>query len=548
MNIIKRVIKTFIFLVIIGLIIIGLILLDKYNSKLKGEELTKYIYHYNIENKTNNYKPVEIKDNYIYYLDEIDNIYTLYKRNLTSKRTIKVGTIEEKNDYCIFDNDYILCSNKYYDYKLNLIYSIDDEVINYKDRFLVLKDNKLYENNEIIKELNIEDSKYIDNIVTSENTYLIFKKDKTYIYYDILNDKYNELNEELDKKYNEGYYKVEDEEINIYNVTNNQFKTYKNLVFDSNTEASMLNNNIYYFIVDNKLFIADLNNNIINIIDYEFKQSIKRIISDEKYIYLLSDDNCDIYIIDKNIDKITYTFDGYKNYMDNFISEKVKELEQKYNINIIYKEEVSIDNDTFKTTIEINNFSVLNALNNIDKVLNKFNKEFFNEFKDKKYMGLVIYLSGKMKSNDKANTVIDPAAYTVLEHDRFEMVLDIRQDSLDTTICHEMMHSIENRMGSIKEWDKLNPKDFKYLNDYREEIDNKYTLQEKNINDVYFVDNYSKAYQTEDIAIIFENICSNNDLSKYPNLYKKSLYLKDKLIERFPSLEKSNLFKILDKK
>ena len=543
MNMIKTILKTIIYLIIISLIIIGLILLDKYNSKLKGEELTKYIYHYNIENKKNTYKPVEIKDNYIYYLDEIDNIYTLYKRNITSKKTIKVGTLKDKNEYCIFYNDYILCSNKYYDYKLNLINSFDEEVINYKDRFLVLKDNKLYENNEEIKELKY--NKYIDNIVTKDNTYLVFKEENKYIYYDILNDKYNELNEELDKKYNEGYYKVEDEEISIYNVINNEFKTYKNLVFDSNTEASYLNNNKYYFIVDNKLFIADLDNKMIDIINYEFNQSIKRITSDDKYIYLFTEDNCDIYIIDNKIDKISYTFDSYKNYMDNFISEKVKELEKKYNINIIYKEEVSIDNDTFKTTIEINNFSILNALNNLDKVLSKFNKEFFNEFKDNKYMGLIIYLSGKMKSNDKANTIINPSAYTVLEHDRFEMVLDIRQDSLDTTICHEMMHSIENRMGSIEGWNKLNPIDFKYLNNYREDIDDKYTIKDK---EAYFVDNYSKISESEDIAIIFENICSNNDLSKYPNLYNKSIYLRDKLIERFPSLKDSDLFKILEKK
>lgn len=567
----KKSIKTILFLLVIILIltIISLYLLNEYNKKIKIEKLSDNIYYYHIDKKEDEYIPVEIKDNKIYYLIKKGDSILLYNRDIHSKNDKQIGEIKEKYDYCLFENNYIMCSkdnsdNDYYNYDLKKIYTKKFEdsefsTILYDNKILEIKDNKIYENEKIYKEITLTNSNlyYNDYIVINDNTYLVFRSspDESYYYYDIKNNKLVKNDEILWSKYNKGYYSVNHEDIVIYDVENNKVDKFKNNLFNENINSYLLDNYMIYFVANKKLHILDLKNNRIEVLNYKFDKEINRIIYDNGLIYITSniEDN-EIYIIDNvNTKKDSYTIDEYKTYMNELVDKKVKEIEDNNKIDIVYKDEVKIDNYTFKAKTINDNFIILDALDTLNEVANKFNKEFFLKFHDSDHKGLIIYLTGPLVPNENANTTSNPAGYTLSENDEYEIAIDIEYtSSLKSNLCHEIMHNIENRIEDsfYEEWYKYNPKGFNYEYSYRSEGNEKYTLGEEDINKVYFIDSYAKLYPTEDIARTFEYICGveqDSKLLEYPHLYEKGLYLKDKILKEFPSLENATVFNSLNK-
>lgn len=552
-------------MVIMVLIIICLSIMILVNGKkLKGNIVYDNIYHYRVGNNIN-YVSVKIRDNNIYYFTEKNEKYTLYKRNIYKNKVEKVGDIKGNNSNCIFYSNYFLCLNEnsdYYDYDLNLLYSkkydLEDhsQVIYYQDKILILRDKELYDNNKLIRKIDIKDNdtEYYNDLVIDNNTYIVFRSNskKTYIYYDILNDKFVKHDEELWAKYDNGFYLARDSKVTTYDILEDKIKKY-DVTFNDNTYVNDLKDNIFYFANDNISYIADLEKGLIYKINYEFDKEINQIESDGKYIYLLIyDKDCDIYVIDiDKVSKTIYTFDEYKKYMDNLVDKSVLDLEKKYHVDIVYKDDVNIKNSTFETSKMNNNYVVLNALNQIEKTLNKFNLEFYDRFYEDKHKGLIIYLSGKLTPNDKVDTTPNPAGYTLQENNESEIVIDIDQSSLDVTLCHELMHAIEFKMNNtFIKWTDYNPLGYMYSGNYRDYIDSKYTITEEDINNVYFVDEYAKTNGMEDRARVFENICGvdiNSTMLKYPHLKEKANYLKEKVLEEFPSLKEATVFNSLNK-
>ena len=562
----RKVKKIRVFLVLIFLIVIGLTvyLLINNTKRLRGEKINDSIYHYRVSNN-DNYVSVEIRDSSIYYFTENNGSYSLHKHNIYKKNSEEVGPIKGNNSNCIFYSNYILCINEnadYYDYNLNLLnskkYDLEDrfEAIYYQDKILYLRDKELYDNDKLIRKIDIKDNdtEYCNEIVIGNNTYLVFRanSNKTYIYYDILNDKFVKHNEDLWKRYDDGFYSVKDNKIISYNILNDDIKTY-NLTFNDNSYVNYLKNDMFYFANNNVAYIVDLEKGLINEIDYKFDKEISQVVCDGKYLYvLIYDKDCNVYVIDiDTVNKVTYTFDEYQKYMNNIVDKKVLEIEKKYHVDIVYKDEVNIKNGTFKTDKLENNYILLNALESIEKVLKKFNSEFFDEFRKDNHKGLILYLSGKLTPNDNVDTAPNPAGYTLSENNEFEIVMDISQSVIDTTLCHELMHATEFRMkNSLVEWNNYNPQGYLYGLSYRSTPDDKYTIVEESKNNVYFVDEYAKTFDMEDRARVFENVCGKDNDSlvlKYPHLYEKAKYLKEKMIEEFPSLKEATVFNSMNK-
>ena len=312
---------------------------------------------------------------------------------------------------------------------------------------------------------------------------------------------------------------------------------------------------MYYFLDNSKLYIVDLENNIISKVNHEFDSNISQILYDDEFIYLLNRNNdCDIYVVDTNkVDKITYTIQEFNKYMDDSVDNRVKAIEDKYHVDLVYKEDVNIKDDTFTFKHITNNYVILDSLNTIENVLKKFNTEFFDSFKDKNHeKGLVIYLSGKLSPNDSVDTTSNPMGYTLYKDDSYAMIVDIESYALKNTICHELMHNIEHKIWDVfpyNEWYNNNPMYFSYMYTYKEDADTKFTMLDENKNLVCFVDQYSKSWPTEDIARIFENICSydnHTQLLDYPHLKDKALLLKETIEKYFPSLKKSDVFNSLN--
>ena len=563
-----KILVSFLILIIICLSIKIVFLLKNKKLIVKIEKLDDHIYHYQIDREEDQYIPINIYKNNIYYMIEEDKVYTLYKRSIYSDKTNKIGVINNDIDYCSFQDNYILCSKPnngydYYNLDLKLIYSkpYDKDTVSstiiYKGKFLELKGTKLYENDKLFKELklNEEDVYFNSDIIIGNNTYLVFiTNDREYLYYNISSDTYEMQENPFWSLYNEGYYTIRVNELLIYDVLHNKNKNYDNLPFDDNTYTYRLSNNNFYFIKGKKLYSIDLDNRTIDQIEYKFDNSIDLIINEKNYIYLISSDNqYEIYVIDINkVNKTSYTFDEFEKYMNEVVDNKVKELEDKYHINIVYKNDVNIDNDTFKANKETNNFTILDALYNLEEVANKFNIEFFDKFHDDDHKGLIIYLTGSLFPNDGVDTASNPIGYAMRENDEYEMAVDINHSGLKGTLCHELMHNIQYRIGIFPydEWYKKNPKNFSYEYSYTTNASDKYTTYEDDPNKVYFVDSYSKTYTTEDIARVFENICNvekDSKLLDYPHLYEKGIYLKEIIEKEFPSLKNSTVFNSLIK-
>lgn len=558
------------------LVTLKLIEYDRYKKSLKGEKLTNYIYHYVIKGKEYYYTPIQIENDNMYYISQEDNnelkLYSLYKRNIRDEKETKIGTFDGENSYCSFDiGNTILCSEKsnenYYDFRLNLIHSKPYEynrnnmiqLVYYDGKFLKLDGRKLYDGDTLIKDIDLgADDAYNTNVAIFDgNTYLTFysSEKKTYYYYDIRNDKFVSGSQGLYYKFNEGFYSVKSDEVISYNLVTGELKKYTDLVFNDKIFANALNNNILYYIENKKLHILDLENRIISRVEYEFDSDITIIRYDNGLVYLLSQYNdCDVFVIDVDkADKTTFTTEEYAKAMNDMVDNKVKEIEDKYHVDLVYKDQVDLKDDTFEATKMNNNYTILEALDIIEKVFSKFNTEFFDEFHDKDHeKGLVIYLTGKLIANDEADTTSNPAGYTLYRNDSYNIVADIESYALDSTICHELMHNIEHRIWDkfpYDEWYKNNPMYYEYMYTYRDDADFKFTLSEEDKNMVSFVDQYSKSWPTEDIARIFENICNKDEktyLLDYPHLKAKALLLKETIEKYFPSLKQATVFNSLN--
>jgi len=165
--------------------------------------------------------------------------------------------------------------------------------------------------------------------------------------------------------------------------------------------------------------------------------------------------------------------------------------------------------------------------------------------------GLNIYLTSNLTPSDYETQIANPAAYSLINNNEYTIVIDINEPNIEELFCHELMHNIEfnlknKNIEAFKNWQNLNPQDFYYQNSYTKESIYNYTLNETDKNLVYFIDKYSHSYESEDRARIFENICTNNNIiQEYENINKKATYLKEEIINNYPSIKNSNIFKIL---
>ncbi len=571
-------------LIIVGVIIliISLVLGYLYSRTIKGEKLDEGVYRYKIKGDKETYIPMIIENDNIYYLMQEDVKYTLYKYNIHSKKPKKVGTIGKKYDYCSFEKGYINCANTdhnnenyfldnqvedvYYDYKLNLVFKKpinkkeQVDVLIYQGKFATLKNKTIYdENNKVIKELKFDfpDSSFFGEYTIDGNIYLVFysRDDRDYLYYDVTNDTYEKKLDLFYSKYDRGFYALTNGNITTYDLASKKITEYTDLNLGNYARTSTIENNVFYFLENNQLYALDLSKKTIERYEYKFEKEISGIDFNGDYIYLSSYAvDCTIYLLDtKKATKTSYgSIKEYTKYMDDLIDKKVLELEDKFHVDIVYKDQVNIKNETFKTTVMNNNYILVSALNIMEEVLNKYNVEFFDKFREKGNKGIVIYLADQIIPMEGADTTSFPSGYTLNRNNEYGVVVDSNGWGLKSTLCHELMHNTEYKMDSniYEKWFKMNPKKFEYQYTYKIDASDKYTISEEDKNNVYFFDSYAKSYPTEDIARVFENICSqeeNSPILEYPHLLEKANLLKETMEKYFPSLKEATVFDSLKK-
>lgn len=249
-------------------------------------------------------------------------------------------------------------------------------------------------------------------------------------------------------------------------------------------------------------------------------------------------------IIEKYNQKIKTTVQGLKR-----AKSKIKQLKDTYHVDIFIstdcqKNYLQDSGFTFQDTSHYKDEEerILEALGKLEKGLELYPQHFFKQFYTKAGDGGVkIYLVGEIESTYSVIAFEFESAYNQ------NIVLDINNYELQQTFCHELWHAMENIAISknstiFDDWNQLNPKGFEYTEEYegydeKEDLDHyNFFFNEDDIQNVYFIDDYSHTYGKEDRARIVEYFMTvdketKKRLQKSPHLLKKVEKIND-IIEK----------------
>ena len=219
------------------------------------------------------------------------------------------------------------------------------------------------------------------------------------------------------------------------------------------------------------------------------------------------------------------------------LRDKADKLQEKHNVLIHISKECSNMMGGYAITSLDDYDKVERALDELDKELDKYPKEFFAQFRKDGAAGIDIYIASTLIGYDKE--VLDYAGgFQSQVGSQSIIVIDCtNKDDLPVTIHHELSHAIERYISSKggfdeKKWSEYNPKDEEFMEFYTYSYSEfgyegaiKYTYYGcKSLEDVYFIDDYSMTYPAEDRARLWENIMSDSSIVEWentPNLISK---------------------------
>lgn len=174
------------------------------------------------------------------------------------------------------------------------------------------------------------------------------------------------------------------------------------------------------------------------------------------------------------------------------------------------------------------------------------------------YAGFEIFLVDDIRPTT-AEGIESVAAFAEEQDNRYYIVIDVNLWGFDSTIPHEFMHMIEHSMDRMTAqgeafagWEALNPADFSYFEGYHDIYGNEpgnydypdytpYSVEAGySVDNIWFIDAYSKTRAVEDRARIFEHAFSGayNYMDAYDSVHvlAKLRTVSEKLREYFPSL------------
>lgn len=203
------------------------------------------------------------------------------------------------------------------------------------------------------------------------------------------------------------------------------------------------------------------------------------------------------------------------------------------------------------------------AVETVMTVLKYYPDDFFDMFTTNNYgSGINIYLVGSMTPVSEGY-INNPSGFATSMEGFEVMAININYtDAIEQNLCHEISHAIYNRINYEEiysgntyfdeaKWAELNPDGFEYYGgyldetgvDYSESGDVEYTKdsldEASDINNVYFVDSYSKTFLTEDLARLMEYnmVFSDSEFLDSPNLKAKMTFYSEAIRKVWNSRE-----------
>lgn len=518
-------------LIILSLCLLGLKVYEDYTAKDIKVVLPVQEYSLN----SDGYEKINevVTNEYIYILYRSGNSYLLRELNTQNSNDKEYkNTIDAS---CKLQNEssipYIVCKDKssikIYDIYFNFINETNtnseyDYALNYN----------IYQSN---------NTEYPVVLTSSckETCYIVRKNEllnKISLYKD---SDLLEINVKKYKQYESGIITYTNNKIKVYNIKNNDYKEFSSPKDDIESRLIMVSNNYNLYILNNKeISVYNLYNksNIKNIDLFKIKEKINNMYIILTNLYLLTDNY--IYIYDlSSIEKIDN--DTQSSYENILINNKIKYLENNYNVTISFDVDSGLHGD-YEISKITNYNDIVNALSYVEDYFLMFNKEFFTRFYEMNMNGLKIFLASDIKGSKDGYNLTDVVGLSYQKNNTYIIVVKAN-NSLLKTLAHETMHTIDNYLilngYTYDTWNSLNNYGFTYSHKYYINETYSDTLSNyENNEDVYFVDAYGRSSEKEDRARIFEQICLGKDLSEYPNLYNKEKYLKNEIVTYFPEI------------
>lgn len=575
--------KIKIILIIIFLLATITLMYCKTTKKINLSEnnlIKENLYKYKITKDYENILAIKEDKNYIYVLSSKETEkeikeYKLIKYNLELSNIEKEVTFNTKDigpSIIIKDNYVNVVSSSNvsiykFDKSLKLISKLEKNIEEYdlygvyKEEPLLIKDNEIYINDKLYDKVLTSCNKAI-SIIYKDNSFIYFDNEELNIscIYNIHKKTTDYLDNSIIEPINNGYmlYNYKDNKVII--KKENEKKYYLNSKNEtSNIKVNNDGTKLITFNDDSKeLKIYDLENNkiinkiILNLSSEEFISLF--ILNDLAYTVVTNGISYDLYVWNYKENTLNESMISHSDSKSKINSyELVTKIKNEFNVNMyIYEKGVKFFND-FYALPSYDDELTYDSLSKTYKMLSNFNKEFYDKFYINDNNGIEIYLTDKVAPSDLNIQIKNPSAYSLVMNNTYIIALNINTNSYEKTLCHELMHTIENNMHDLynnkilknepfNKWNEYNPKDFKYNNSYIEESNDRYTISSEK--DVYFIDSYSHTYPSEDRARIFEQFCKDESIiEKYSKIKKKAEYLKNEIVNAYPSIKDSILFR-----
>ena len=412
-------------------------------SSLSGHIIYNGILYY-IERKDLNSEEGE------YYLNTLD-----YQTG--SKKSTKI--LDDKNAFCYLDKNIITCSNdtKNYAFDLNLNKvlesSISDDyyeaVIPYDKEYWEYANGILKKGNKTIKIPGYDESfAYTDYLALEENTFILFISSNEYYIYDVKANSLINTHEIKYMKYSSGFIFYTSYYYHLYDLKNNEEYTYdvNGLIAPNTTYFGAFANDNLYQISNNTNSIETYNTKNNKVSSFDISSYLKYPISnfenkeDTLLMTTFLDEELEFIVIEmanhKPKEKNIY---DYLTDQNKEITETIKAIKDKYNVNIKIKDEGEIIFPDFKSESLYTNSVIKSTLKKVEHILRKFPDNFFNQFHHDTYKGLNIYLSGSLTPSYPETQASNPVAYTLMQDYSYTIVLDSFYSELENTVCHELM-------------------------------------------------------------------------------------------------------------
>lgn len=234
---------------------------------------------------------------------------------------------------------------------------------------------------------------------------------------------------------------------------------------------------------------------------------------------------------------------------------KQQELEDKYGINIFVYEDEFLDrsSEVFeRISFENNSDTIINALDDMDEILGRL-PEGLLENNVKKDNVLDIYLCNKYDFEIGTDGRLGGLLHYYENVEGMAIILVIEnEERVKKSFCHEIFHLLDSQISTEKKdyttWNEINPRGYNYLSE--SERNHLFNMNlpycpenEKNVENIFFVSEYSHSSEREDMAEIFSYLLyvdGSNELPEVfesPHVRKKVEYIIELMKDSYPCVD-----------